>query len=412
MSEGNTSPSLPDLRFSFLKGKTVLFLITEDWAFATHRLRFGVWLVENGVQVYVACRSGAKSTEIEALGIRVVPLATSRGKTGFGAILRSCSGFRRIVKEIKPDLIHVVGLQLIVVAWASLLFFRRKVPVINAIAGMGTLFSGVNLGVKYRLVRGFVVKLLPFIFGSRNRWAVFQNLDDFEMAKARNWCEGTQAVLIRGVGVLVEAVRDDSRDEQKEDPIKFLFAGRLLRDKGVAELMAASRKLNLDGVSHEVEFVGEADFANPNSFTKQEVDAFNELPWINFSGRRDDVLNRMRQSDVIVLPSYREGLPKVLLEAGSLGRPVIAANVEGCREVVVDQLNGLLVAPRDFASLADAMASLAGDRDRRVEMGTRNWIRMNAEFSEVIIFGEFAMLYQSIFEVACNIDPKAENRIG
>jgi len=380
----------------------VLFVVSEDWYFLSHRIRFAEFLQRNGFEVAVTCADSGRCGEMEAVGIRVLSLDVKRKIVGPLVLLGEFRKLSQVIREYDPDVIHAVALRMILLIWLCRMF-NGGFHTINAVAGMGTLFSGQSLSLKLKLVRFFLTGLFPLMLSGRRVDSVFQNADDFNMAIEKKWCRPEHCHLIRGVGISIKQQIDKSigatnNRRETNSPRKpiVLFVGRLLRDKGVVELLEASEHLNEKEILHELRMVGGLDDANPNCLSQEDVDEWSSRDWIKFVGRSETVMDEMAQSDLVVLPSYREGLPKVLLEAGSMGLPVITCDVAGCREVVVDGENGLLIPPRDSAALAKAMEMLILDSGIRSQMGYSNFKRTKDEFTENVIFNQFLELYRSI----------------
>lgn len=372
----------------------VLLVVSEDWFFLSHRLPFALWLREQGYEVSVACADSGRCGEISAHGLTVFPLKIERKSIRLIGLFREFAELLKVVKTVQPDIVHTVALRMVILTWFCRLS-GSGFHTINAITGMGTLFSGESLSIPLRGVRFGICQALPLMLKGRRVDTVFQNSEDRQMALERNWCNPGHCHLIRGVGIGIPE-GEELGEKKESDQVRFLFAGRLLADKGIFELLKASETLMERGIDHELWIVGDLDEANPNSITQAELDEWRTRSWMTFTGWVRDVQSEMRKADVVVLPSYREGLPKVLLEAGSLGLPVITCDVVGCREVIIDRENGLLAKVQDADSLAEAMEVLIVDSDERRRLGQANLERMKKHFSETVIFGQFLSLYHQI----------------
>lgn len=375
-------------------GTGVLLVVSEDWFFLSHRLPFALFLRDQGYEVAVACADSGRCGEISGRGLTVFPLKIERKSIRLVGLAREFVELFKVVRKVQPDIVHAVALRMVILTWFCRLSGSRF-HTINAITGMGTLFSGESLSIPLKGIRFGICRALPLMLKGRRVDTVFQNSEDRQMALDRNWCNPGNCHLIRGVGIGIPEGEESDR-KVRNDRLRFLFAGRLLADKGIFELLRASETLMERGIDHVLWIVGDLDEANPNSITQAELDGWRTRSWITFTGWVRDVLSEMRQADVVILPSYREGLPKVLLEAGSLGLPVITCDVVGCREVIIDRHNGLLAKVRDAASLAGAMETLIFDSDLRERLGRANLERIEHHFSETVIFGQFLALYQAI----------------
>ena len=371
----------------------VLFLVTEDWYFVSHRFEFAKFLVSEGYEVYLGCRESGKRALIEAAGIHVISIPFAREKVSPGAVLKACWEVRKTIRDLKPDIVHLVALRSILIGWLASLFQRRPI-FINAVTGMGSLFSTTVKGLKMRITKAVVGLMFRRVFRQPSAHTIWQNQDDFETFTSNGLCPKNRSTIIRGVGLDFEGF--EYQPEAERDPLVVLFVGRLLIDKGIHELINASKALTKEGVEHRLRIVGEPDYCNPRSLTEEEIQEWKELEWIEFLGRREDVTEQMQDSNFLVMPSYREGLPQVLLEAGRAGRAVITSDVPGCREVVEHEKSGLLVRARDETDLAKAMKQLLIDGDRRRFLASNNFKRVQEDFSSEVIFKEMRTFYQQV----------------
>ena len=370
----------------------ILFLVTEDWYFVSHRLGFAKRLVAEGYEVGLAARESDCREEIEGAGIKFIPIPFARERLDPVAIVRSVLAVRQTVKRERPDIVHLVALRAILIGWMSTLGLRKP-PFVYAVTGLGSLFSPWRTTLRLRVVKTVVERLLRLAFQQRMATTVWQNSDDMESFCERGIAPANRARLIRGAGV--DFSDRASCPPQPNNPVPVvLFVGRFLREKGVGYLVEASNILQAKGQRHVLRLVGSPDDCNPLSFSSSDVNRWTEEGQIEYLGRRSDIDEQMRSADIIVLPTYyREGLPKVLLEAGRAGRAVVTTDIPGCRDLVVHGKNGFLVAPREVVPLQEAIEKLLLDQALRERMGIVNFNRTRAEFSEEEVFGQFRKLY-------------------
>jgi glycosyltransferase involved in cell wall biosynthesis len=348
----------------------LLIVVSEDWYFLSHRLALGVAARAAGYEVAVVTRTGAQRARIEVAGLRVVDFAMQRrGLNPFG-LLREAWALARIYWRERPDLVHHVALRPVVVgALAARLAGVRGV--VSAVTGMGFLFTD---GGRLPWVRRAVQRVLPRLL--RRGLTIVQNDDDARALRSFG-LPATQLRLIAGAGV--DTQRFAPGPPPDGAPVVML-AARLLRDKGVAEFVAAARALQDSGARFVL--VGDPDPDNPATITPAELDAWVAEGVVEWWRSRDDMPATLRQAHVFCLPSYREGLPKVLLEAMACGLPCIATDAPGCRDAVRDGDNGLLVPVKDAPALATAMRRLLDDAALRQRMGARGRARAVAEFGQ------------------------------
>jgi glycosyltransferase involved in cell wall biosynthesis len=367
----------------------LLYLVTEDWYFWSHRLPIARAARDAGWAVLVATRVGSHGERIEQEGFRLIPIKMRRRSLAPWWEIATVAELIEIYRRERPDLVHHVAMK--PVLYGSLAAALAGVPaVVHALAGMGYIFT--SSGVKARLLRPLIRTAFRWLLDRSHSRLILQNPDDVAvMTKATVAPE--RVVLIRGSGVDTEAFAQS--DELDGTPVAVMVS-RMLWDKGVGELVEAARLLQRRGVPLRVVLVGSPDPENPASIPERQLwdwDASGDVAWW---GERSDVANIWANCHIAVLPSYREGLPKSLLEAAACGRPLVATDVSGCREVVRDGATGLLVPPRDARALADALERLARNRDLRRRMGAAARDLVTREMSEQVVVAQTVALYRSL----------------
>lgn len=368
----------------------LLFVVAEDWYFCSHRLHIALAAKDAGFDVAVATRAGCDAERITTAGLRLHPIGMSRGGLNPWRELTSFLELLRIYRLERPDLAHHVAVKPVI--YGSLAARLAGVPrVVNALAGLGFLFSSSSL--KARLLRPLATLAYRLLLGGRGRVLILQNADDRELFVRRGLAPAAAIRLIRGAGV--DTDRYVPRPEPEGPPLVVLPA-RLLRDKGVAEFVAAVRLLGARGIAARFALIGDVDPENPASIGHEQLAAWRAEGAVEIWGYRDDMPEVLARCALVCLPSYREGLPKVLLEAASCGRAIVATDVPGCREIVADGDNGLLVPPRDAAALAAAMETLLGDPALRRSMGEQGRQRVLAEFAAEKVAAATLAVYREL----------------
>ena len=368
----------------------ILFLVSEDWFFCSHRLAMARGARDAGWQVVVVCRVDRHAEAITREGFRLLPLDMKRGSANpFGAVgeLRSIA---RIYRAERPDLVHHVAVKLSLIGTVAALL--AGVPhVVNQITGLGYLFIADTR--KARTLRRMALALLRPLLHARRVHTVVQNHDDLQLLRDQSLAPPARTALIRGSGV------DHRRfvpGTPAEGPPQVILVGRMLADKGVGELVAAARLLRSRGETARIVLVGPSDPENPRSLPDSRLAAWDAEGAIEWWGQRRDVPAIWARATLAVLPSYREGLPKSLLEAGSCGLALIATDVPGCRELVRHEVDGLLVPVRDAQALADAIQRLLRAPALREAYGRNARDRIVTEFSEDVIVAQTTALYERI----------------
>lgn len=356
--------------------KRLLFIVTEDWYFVSHRLHLARAAVAVGYQVALLTRVARHRDVIEASGVEVFEWTIKRGSINPMAELRALEGVFAVLRHFRPDLVHAVALKPVLYAAIAC----RSVginPKVFALGGVGFIFSSQKFLA--RLLRPTLVVAFRWVLGGDHSRLILQNPDDLRMLLAVRMFDAKHIRLIRGAGV--DTVVFSPRDEVPGIPLVVLPA-RMLWVKGVGEFVASARALQAKGVAARFVLVGEPDTHNPECVPMPQIEAWVREGVVEWWGHRNDMPDVLNQAAVVCLPSYREGLPKSLLEAASCARPIVAFDVPGCREVIVDGVNGFLVPFNDVGGLAVALEKLLGDADLRRRMGEAGRELVMREFSQ------------------------------
>ncbi len=367
----------------------LLFLITEDWAFWLHRLSIARAARDDGWDVVVTTRVVAHGDRIRGEGFRLVPIGMRRRSLAPWRELATIIELVRLFRRERPDLVHHVAMKPVI--YGSLAAWIAGVPaVVNALTGMGYVFTSREL--KARLLRPPIRLAFHWLLDRPNSRLIVQNSDD-AAALGGAMVAKQRVVLIRGSGVDTKAF---TPSEEPAGPPVAVMVSRMLRDKGVGELVEAARLLQQRAVPLRIVLVGWPDPENPTAIAERELQAWDAAGVIAWWGERSDIAKIWAKCHIAVLPSYREGLPKSLLEAAACGLPMVATDVPGCREIVRDGETGLLVPPRDAESLAAALERLAGDAVLRRRMGAAARELVERALSDEVVAEQTLALYRSL----------------
>ena len=339
----------------------LLYIVTEDWYFLSHRLPMARAARGAGFEVHVATRVAGGAEAIRAEGFALHPVTFARGRISPMGTMATIRALRQVHRRVAPDIAHHVSLQASVLG--SIAALGRPVACVNALTGLGYAFTTDT--PKTRLLRPVFGSLLRGLINRSRRAALVQNPDDRDGLMALG-IDAARIALIPGSGVDVDALKPQP---EPHGPIIVAFVGRLLADKGIHALIAAQRLLRQRGSNIELLIAGTPDPANPASLSPAEAEALNREPGTTWLGHVTDIAGLWARAHIAVLPSRREGLPKSLLEAAACGRPMIAADVPGCREVVLQGETGLLFPVDDARALADAIETLANSPEQRARYG-------------------------------------------
>lgn len=343
--------------------RSLLFVVNVDWFFLSHRLPIALEAMRQGYKVHIAVGLTDKLSELQQHGLVVHPLNLERGNAGFVSTCRSTIQLFKLFREIRPDIVHLVTIKPVLLGGLAARFAR--VPaVVSAVSGLGYVFTA--RGFKASVRRNIVGVLYQLALGHRNKKVIFQNIDDLQSVSKIANLSNDDIALIRGSGVVL----DDFPPQALPDGVPIvLLAARLLLDKGVVEFVDAARDLKQRNVAARFVLVGQIDLANPASCTSSDIERWQKEGFVEIWGQRADMPQVIASAHVVVLPSYREGLPKILIEAAASGRAVITTDVPGCRDAIINGVTGVLVPVRNSAQLAEAIWNMLNDQARCEAMG-------------------------------------------
>jgi glycosyltransferase involved in cell wall biosynthesis len=367
----------------------LLYLVTEDWFFVSHFLPMARTAKAAGFEVVVATRVRDHAARIAAEGCRVVSLENERRSFGPFEALRGFFRMVRIVREERPDLVHCIALRMVVLGGLAARLGGAK-RLVLAPTGLGHLWA--NNGPIEIVARA----LARFIVG---RWLkgpdthyLFENTDDpreFGLDPDK-----PPVTIVPGAGVDPDEFAPSP--EPAAPPVRVAVVARMIAPKGIAEAVAAARRARALGAAIELHLYGTPDPSNRRSCTEAELRGWAEEPGIVWHGRSDDVAAVWRENHVaILLTWYREGVPRSLIEAAACGRAIVTTDAPGCRDLVRDRREGMLVPLRDSEAAALALVEIANDADFRLRLGAAARARFLARFTEAAVCASVASVYAS-----------------
>jgi len=368
--------------------KIILFANT-DWYLYNFRRSLALALRDAGHEVLLLSPDGPYGEKLRALGLRWQALPMDR---------RSLNPLReaallwhlwRLLRREKPQLVH--GFTIKCAVYGSLAARLAGVPArVNAVAGMGYVFTSND--ARARLLRPVVRALLRLALGGQNARLILQNPDDVALFEQTRLIDAANVRLIPGSGVDCERFRPNPQ-RIPGARLRVLLAARLLWDKGLAEYVEAARALHARGVAIDFLLAGDPDPGNPAAVSEAHIRSWVDEGALQWLGHVDDMPALLRSVDVVALPSYREGLPKSLIEAAASSCALIATDVPGCRKVVEHEIDGLRVRVKDAAALAAAIARLADDASLRTRLAVAARAKALARFDERIVIRDTLAVY-------------------
>ncbi|HET7851969.1 MAG TPA: glycosyltransferase family 4 protein [Methyloceanibacter sp.] len=367
----------------------LLYVVTEDWYFLSHRLPMARAAKAAGYDVHVATRINRGKEAIEAEGFTPHSLSWQRGSLSPTHSLAGVAELRKLLHALKPDILHNISLKPVLLGGIASLGLS-SIAVVNSLTGLGTLFVGNHR--KSELTRPLVVAALKALLKRPNVRTIVQNPDDKRFVLGLGVPEGS-VDLIPGSGVDLEHF---TPLPEPPPPVTAAYVGRMLADKGVLTLIEAHSLATSRGVKLQLLLAGDTDRENPGSLAPEQLREFASAFGIRWLGHVADIREVWERAHVAVLASRREGLPKSLLEAAACGRPMIATDTPGCREIAISGKTALTFPVDDAAALAEALTQMAGDADMRARFGSAARALVEEKFSAEAIGKATVALYQSL----------------
>jgi glycosyltransferase involved in cell wall biosynthesis len=367
----------------------LLFFHSEDWAFCRHFLPMARAAQAAGFEVAVAVRVRNDVDRLKAAGCRVVPLEAERRSFGPLEIIRAVWRMIRIVRAERPDVVHCIALRTVVLGGLAARLAGAP-RLVLAPTGLGHLW--IENGPIERLARPLARFLIGRVLGGPATRYLFENREDpreFGLDP-----DGANVTIVGGAGV--DPAQVPLMPEPLAPPVKVAVIGRMLVPKGIAETVEAVRRARAQGASIELNLYGEPDPSNRRSYSEDQLRRWAAEPGIAWHGPTDEVARVWRENHVAMLLSYREGLPKALVEAAAAGRPIVASDVTGCREVVRDGIEGLLVPLGDVDAAARALVRLARDTALRARLGAAAHARFQERFTEAAVVRTMTEFYAEL----------------
>jgi glycosyltransferase involved in cell wall biosynthesis len=384
------------MRTDWIRGPAmpkILYFVNEDWAFVSHFRPMAQAAQACGLEVVVATRVHRHAQAIVGEGYKLVPLQSRRGSLNPFALLKSVSEMVRVIRAEQPTIVHCISLPMAVLGGLAARATRRP-HIVLALTGLG--YVWVESGPLAAMVRAMVRRIIGYLLRHPGTVCVCENAEDpreFGL-DPRN----PKVVLVGGAGVDPQAF--PFGPEPPAPPVKIALLSRMIKPKGIAEAVAAVRRARELGAAVELHLYGTPDPSNRTSYGEADLRQWAREPGIYWHGATDDVARVHREHHIAMLLSVREGLPKSLVEAAAAGRPILATDVPGCREVVRQGREGYLVPFGDIGAAAQALVDLAGDSALRGRLGEAANSRFHERFTVAAVRAVFSDLYRSLLAAA------------
>ena len=376
--------------------KKLLFLITEDWFFCSHFLERALAAKKSGFEIIVCSRKNKDKKNIEDYGFKFQEINFNRKSINPFYEFQVLIKIIKIYRRFSPDIVHHIAFKPII--YGSIAAKINNVrSIINAPVGMGFVFTSDSIKALFlKPIIKFLLKNFLSSNGGKNKKnkVIFENNDDLNYFVKLGAVKNKDTCLIRGAGVNID--KDFVIHKKKNKVPIIALVGRMLKDKGIYEFVNAAKILKENNIQAKFLLIGGVDNFYSSSIDLKVLKKWNKqeiVEWLGFVNNVDEIL---RNIDILCLPSYREGLPKALIEGAARGLPIITTNTVGCKDVVEDGKNGFLVPIKDSIALARVMSILVKDEDLRFKMGCESFKIASKKFSSSIIVDQTLEVYNEL----------------
>lgn len=372
--------------------KKIIFLVTEDWYFLSHRLPIALACQKEGYNVFVACKDTGKLNKIKEYGFKCYNLKVQRGNISLFIILKNILEIRKVIKKSEASFLHAVSIQSIILGLLATIF-NQNIKFIAAVTGLGSLFLARDL--KARLIKLFINIFLILCFKKKNIRVVVQNKDDKNFVNKTLLCPLYKIFLIRGSGINID--HHYAQTEPLYPPIVISYVGRIIQDKGIENLIKAFKLAYKVNKKIKLLLVGSIDKNNIRPISDKFIKENNLNNNIEFIGEVEDIREIWKISHIAILLSKREGLPKSLLEAAAAGRAIISSDVPGSREIAINSINAELVKLGDIDAMVKAILYLSENNEVRKNYGIKSRALVESDMSENKVIKNTLSLYQDFY---------------
>lgn len=371
----------------------LFIIVNEDRFFLSHRKDVAVCAIAAGYDVTIVAKDTGRKDEVLALGVKYIDLPVNPTGKNVLEEMRTFYFLWRLFRSEKPDIVHNVGLKQML--WGGLAAKLARVPLlVNAVSGLGVMFSDKDRSFYTRII----MRVLRFSHNRKGVAAIFQNGDDRKLFLEHKIVTPEQLYFTKGSGVSLTEFA--YTPEPESDRLNVIFAARMVKEKGIVTLIEAAELLREEYEGKVVFMLCGGLSDNPKAIKEDELRALCDGKYIKWLGHRTDVRELLQKSHVVAFPSYyREGVPKSLIEASAIGRPIVTTDSVGCRDVVEDGVNGFLVPIKDAVSLAERLKRLFDCKELRVSMGRKSREFAERDFSIERVIATHLEIYAKVNEL-------------
>ena len=370
----------------------LLFLVNSSSYFLSHRLGIAIEAKKQGYEVHIASPEDGCEDTFKIKGLIHHKLPISRTSINIFSEIKAFLNIYFLIKKINPDLLHLITIKPVIYGGIISRLIQIK-GVVSAVPGLGYVY--ISKGIRAAILRFFINYFYKVSFSKKSLKIIFQNKDDMNKLRLAVGFDPIKSVIIKGSGVDLDEFKSTPLPEGR--PVISMIS-RLQEDKGVKEFARAAQMIKERKIEADFWLIGDTDSSYPSPILIEDLQEWENKGFLSVLGYRKDINILIGNSNIIVLPSYREGLPKVLLEAAACGRPVITTDVPGCRAAIEEGKTGLLVPPRDSSSLADKIEYLLGNKELLKKMGNAGRKLAEENFSLDKVVSAHLKIYSSLID--------------
>lgn len=363
-----------------LNKKKIFYVVNVDWFFTSHRKELAMEGIKRGYEVFLVTKNTGEFESLNKLCIKTIDIPFDRKKSSFFSDFKAFLKLCLLYNKYKPEIIHHVTLKPIIFGSLASFFFSRKSKIINAVSGLGYAFTKSDRSI----LKSVILLLLKsiFYFNRKNIKFIFQNSSDKNLFLKEKISSDTSSFIIKGSGVDEFIFKPKDKLITQGKKVRITLLARMLKDKGVIEFLKAAHIIQ-NKLKGKVIFrlVGGLDFDNPAAIEEQEIRKMLIEDYIVWEGLSKNVFSVYQETEIACLPSYREGMPKSLIEAMSMECAILTTDVPGCRDCVDEGVNGFLFPPRSPEVLSEKITILLNDFDLIKKMGKESRIKMLSDMT-------------------------------
>jgi len=372
--------------------RTLLFACAEDWFFHSHFLPLvkAARRTDETMRIILVTRVGSRREAIERLGVELVPFDFGRGSLHPLSVARRAWRLRKIIRALRPDLVHYIALTPVLMGMLARLHGYRT---IMHVTGLGTLAERDS--IHFRILRSALFRLFARQVKAEDCSLLFENPDDVLYLRRYGLPPESDIAILGGAGI--DPAQFPPLPDPGGDEVRVAFVGRLIASKGVDVLVEAIGMRGLQGKGVRLDIYGEVDSGNPGAYSREQVRAWARLDHVHWHGHTTDIHQVWRRAAICAIPTTtREGMPRAMLEAAAHARPLVVSDVPGCRHFVRDGKEGFVVPPGNPRALAEAIERLASDPELRTRMGQAARRRLFDGFTEEQVIRMVGSIYQKL----------------